>query len=233
MKNLIGGRGQDLTLEYLSKKYAVPIGDVNKQFEIGKHIEREHTDEDEIAGQIAIDHLAERLMYYTDPMPQNWARKELKKEGMKKSDIKKAADLLGINIAISERDILIEKGELEIKEIEDLQGNTRKVSIFNALNKGEEAMGSSDASMGTPKNSRAMRPLYKSEAEQEEAMKHPDKLGAGAKKRGKLKEKKDKVAVVMKEFARGTLRSGSGDKVTDRKQAIAIAISEAKKHKNG
>lgn len=62
-----------------------------------------------------------------------------------------------------------------------------------------------------------------------EAMRHPDVLGAGAKKRRKLKSPKDKTEVVMKEFKRGTLNSGSGQKVTNRKQAIAIALSEARK----
>lgn len=39
---------------------------------------------------------------------------------------------------------------------------------------------------------------------------------------------KGKIPVVMGEFKRGTLRSGgSGKKVTNRKQAIAIAMSEA------
>ncbi len=37
-----------------------------------------------------------------------------------------------------------------------------------------------------------------------------------------------KVGKVMKEFKEGKLKSGSGDKVKDRKQAIAIGISEAK-----
>jgi hypothetical protein len=39
-----------------------------------------------------------------------------------------------------------------------------------------------------------------------------------------------KVAKVMKEFKSGTLHSGSkkGPKVTSKKQAIAIALSEAK-----
>lgn len=60
------------------------------------------------------------------------------------------------------------------------------------------------------------------------AMKHPDKLGAGAAKRKKLPAK-DKVHVVMKEYKRGTLHSGSGAKVTNPKQAIAIALSEARK----
>lgn len=60
-----------------------------------------------------------------------------------------------------------------------------------------------------------------------EAMKHPDVLGAGAKKRKKLK-KEEKIETVMKEFKGKTLRSGgSGKKVTNPKQAIAIALSEA------
>jgi hypothetical protein len=59
------------------------------------------------------------------------------------------------------------------------------------------------------------------------AMKHPDKLGAGAKKRKKLHSKKDKVHVVMSEYKRGTLHSGSGAKVTNPKQAVAIAMHES------
>jgi Family of unknown function (DUF6496) len=38
-----------------------------------------------------------------------------------------------------------------------------------------------------------------------------------------------KVKKVMEEKKRGTLRSGSGKKVTSRKQAIAIGLSEARK----
>lgn len=68
----------------------------------------------------------------------------------------------------------------------------------------------------------------KKEERAKKAMKHPDKLGAGAKKRKKLPAK-EKVGVVMKEFKRGTLNSGSGAKVTNPKQAIAIGLSEARK----
>jgi hypothetical protein len=41
----------------------------------------------------------------------------------------------------------------------------------------------------------------------------------------------DKVRLVMHEFKRGELHSGSkkGPKVADRKQAIAIALSQARK----
>lgn len=39
----------------------------------------------------------------------------------------------------------------------------------------------------------------------------------------------EKVEKVMRERKRGTLRSGSGQKVTSRKQAIAIGLSEARR----
>ena len=45
------------------------------------------------------------------------------------------------------------------------------------------------------------------------------------------KGKQDKVEKVMKEFKEGALKSSSGDKVESRKQAIAIALSEAGKSK--
>ena len=48
---------------------------------------------------------------------------------------------------------------------------------------------------------------------------------------------KTKVETVMHEYKTGTLKSSSGDKVTNRKQAIAIALSEQersrKARKNG
>jgi len=43
------------------------------------------------------------------------------------------------------------------------------------------------------------------------------------------KQAQKKVAKVMHEKIQGKLRSGSGQKVTSRKQAIAIGLSEARK----
>jgi len=43
----------------------------------------------------------------------------------------------------------------------------------------------------------------------------------------RTKKAKDKIAKVMREYKQGKLRSGGGQKVRDRKQAIAIALSEA------
>ena len=48
-----------------------------------------------------------------------------------------------------------------------------------------------------------------------------------ARKYGKKAQRK--VRQVMRERKRGTLRSGSGQKVTSRKQAIAIGLSEARR----
>lgn len=47
--------------------------------------------------------------------------------------------------------------------------------------------------------------------------------------------KKTKVEKVMGEFKRGTLHTGSkmGPKVTSRKQAVAIALSEQRRVKRG
>ncbi|MCW3127690.1 MAG: hypothetical protein JWO03_3348 [Bacteroidetes bacterium] len=43
------------------------------------------------------------------------------------------------------------------------------------------------------------------------------------------KKASDKVEKVMHERKEGTLKSGSGKKVTSKKQAIAIGLSEARK----
>jgi topoisomerase IA-like protein len=43
------------------------------------------------------------------------------------------------------------------------------------------------------------------------------------------KKAQEKVEEVMRERKRGTLRSGSGQKVKSKKQAIAIGLSEARK----
>lgn len=42
------------------------------------------------------------------------------------------------------------------------------------------------------------------------------------------KKAQNKVHKVMREFKEGKLKSSSGDKVTDRKQAVAIGLSEAR-----
>ena len=65
-----------------------------------------------------------------------------------------------------------------------------------------------------------------------EVYKHGSKLGAGAAKRRSMHlARPQKVGAVMGEFKRGTLHSGGGGVVKSRQQAIAIALSEARKRK--
>ena len=47
----------------------------------------------------------------------------------------------------------------------------------------------------------------------------------------KLTEAAKKIGKVMGEYKEGKLKSSSGDKVKSRAQAVAIAMSEAKKRK--
>ncbi len=56
----------------------------------------------------------------------------------------------------------------------------------------------------------------------------PAKPKAKASQRKYSAKAQEKIAEVMKEFKEGKLKSSSGDKVTDRKQAIAIGISQAR-----
>jgi hypothetical protein len=46
----------------------------------------------------------------------------------------------------------------------------------------------------------------------------------------KTKKGKAKIRLVMHEFKAGKLHSGSGGMVTNPRQAVAIAISEGRKH---
>jgi len=44
---------------------------------------------------------------------------------------------------------------------------------------------------------------------------------------------KRKIHTVLREFKAGALRSGSGSKVTSKKQAVAIALSKARRARGG
>lgn len=73
-------------------------------------------------------------------------------------------------------------------------------------------------------------PLDKKHHHSKAAMKHPDEPGAGAEKRKNIKDPKSKIATVLEEYKHGTLHSGkSKAPVTNQKQAVAIALSEARR----
>jgi hypothetical protein len=68
-------------LDEIAAKHNVKIRDLQEQMKIGKQIEMEHTDDIALATKIALQHLDENPMYYTEGKPENWAKKELEKEG--------------------------------------------------------------------------------------------------------------------------------------------------------
>jgi hypothetical protein len=56
---------QERTLETLAKKHNVSVGDLKKQLEMGVEVEKEHTDDEDKARSIAMDHLEEVPNYYS------------------------------------------------------------------------------------------------------------------------------------------------------------------------
>jgi hypothetical protein len=59
-----GGLADDKSVKDIAKKHNVKVGDIRKQIEMGIDVEREHTDSDKIAREIAMDHEDEFPYYY-------------------------------------------------------------------------------------------------------------------------------------------------------------------------
>jgi hypothetical protein len=53
------------SLEALAKKHDVSVDALKKQLEIGIKVEHEHTEDEDKARRIALDHLDEKPDYYT------------------------------------------------------------------------------------------------------------------------------------------------------------------------
>ncbi len=64
-EKLFGGKADGKTIEDIAQKHNVSVEEIQKQIEIGKKIEMEHTDNEEIAIEISKDHLWEFSDYYT------------------------------------------------------------------------------------------------------------------------------------------------------------------------
>jgi hypothetical protein len=59
-----GGLADNLTLEDIAKKHNKSLKEIQSQFEKGLKVELEHTDNEQIAGEIAKDHIYEMADYY-------------------------------------------------------------------------------------------------------------------------------------------------------------------------
>ena len=66
MKEYIkGGKSEGMDCESIAEKHGVSVESIEKQEKMGIKIEHEHTPDDNIAAEIARDHLAEFPTYYS------------------------------------------------------------------------------------------------------------------------------------------------------------------------
>jgi hypothetical protein len=60
-----GGKADKLNIQDIADKFNVPVSQINKQLEMGKKVEHEHTKDMNKALEISMDHLSEFPDYYT------------------------------------------------------------------------------------------------------------------------------------------------------------------------
>lgn len=79
--HLKGGKADKLSAEDIAKKHKVSVDKIEKQIDMGEKVEKEHVKDEELAGEIALDHLEEIPDYYTrlDKMEKE-AKKDLNLE---------------------------------------------------------------------------------------------------------------------------------------------------------
>jgi hypothetical protein len=67
MEAISGGKADRLDLQGVADLHDIEVTpELELEFEIGKEVEKEHTDSPQEAEEIALDHLAENPKYYTD-----------------------------------------------------------------------------------------------------------------------------------------------------------------------
>ncbi len=87
-----GGFADNMTPESIAKKHKLSVKDINAQIKKGVKVEMEHVDDEELAKEIALDHLFEIPDYYTRlNKMEKQAKEDMKeksKEDMKEKEVK-------------------------------------------------------------------------------------------------------------------------------------------------
>ena len=94
MKEYIkGGKSEGMDCEDIAKKHGVSVELIEKQKKMGIKIEHEHTPDDDVAAEIARDHLAEFPTYYSflEEM-EAAAKKDYKAKGYGKKENKEGEE---------------------------------------------------------------------------------------------------------------------------------------------
>jgi hypothetical protein len=124
MENKIkGGKADKMSVEDIARKHSVFLGTIKKELEMGMKIEKEHAKDDNVAREIAMDHLTEFPDYYT-----RLKKMETQADAGKKSEAKESmgADASGsyegpFSGTILKKDIHklhnFKTGQKEVKEI--------------------------------------------------------------------------------------------------------------------
>ena len=128
-----GGVGDNMDAESISEKYEFPLEDIKKEIRIGAQIEKEHTDNEELAEEFAIDHIVKFIDeigeydYYTDP-----------EYGIIAVEDKMGENKKTIRISKKEMEQLHDKGDLLVNDVllkykEDIEENLDYNDIAQTL----------------------------------------------------------------------------------------------------
>jgi len=93
-----GGLADGKTLEDIAKHHKISIKEIEKEFELGKSVEKEHTKDNSVADEIAKDHLWEIPDYYTRLKEMEKEAKEDDFEKGKKAEIGEIREWSGVKM---------------------------------------------------------------------------------------------------------------------------------------
>ncbi len=219
--------GLDLWVRTLSNKHKVPREQIEKEILAGQKEEMEHTTDRSKALKIAVDHVSEDPEYYKKLSEAGLLEKSISGTKFGKEFKKMFSDDNGkINIYKNKYKLMKLKHfprhlDLENCEILYIRDD---VAAFAGGGDWQEAV---NFSIQWKNGQMEICNLYRSEGHDgrrkiNESFKELDQI---EKAKNNI-SKQDKFSIVMKEFYAGELKS-NGKVVTDRKQAQAIAASEA------
>lgn len=129
----------NMTIEEIAKKHKVPVEEIEKQVEIGIKVEKEHTDNEEEAKRIALDHLFEIADYYDRlTKMEDEAKKELKEDAEETITEVKPVEPLNQELIQKLEDKIVEFRNRYLFDEEDIkikvdEENPRKIWFLGEL----------------------------------------------------------------------------------------------------
>lgn len=129
-----GGMSDGMSLEDIAAKHNVDLAEISKQFERGLKVEKEHTDDENIAKEIAMDHIFEDPNYYDklDKM-ENGGTEQIKKEFKLSNNSNLFKRLLKLWDIDDTWNIFIEKYENPFKLELEAKKDNKKIEMYICL----------------------------------------------------------------------------------------------------